>query len=186
MKLIFEQKSLLETSLSRLKSKNEKHQLCFITAYRNGLTTKQNDERNRSLQGVLDSLGYMDKTKVLGRYENQNRKNSGEDNYTDKEVSFAVCNSNDNQNFKSDMIKLMGRFDQESILFCEPEGKSQFIYNDGTATELMSWKFGKDAQFKSLINGRPLVIEELSNIGRLVRSQGQFNLYRKMISEEDE
>lgn len=184
MKLYFESDNsiLLETSLNRLRDKNQKHDICFITAYKANCTKRENEERNRNLQGILDSLGYMDKTRVFGRYENQERKSNGDENYVDKEVSFAVVNTEDSDSFKTNMIKLMDKFDQESILYCYAGGKSEFIYSDGSTEGNKAWHFGKDSQFKSLVNGRPLVIENLSEVSRMVRSQGQYNKYIEMFN----
>lgn len=164
-----------------------------------------NNERNDSLEKNLKALGY-DYFMVYGRYENQERKkryldelerlkkngkdtyyvfgvhkDNERDYYTDKETSFAVINRYNNNDFVDNLLNLAKRYNQESILVVPKGGKdAKFYYANGKVENAGDMTLGNDASFKSLVNGRPMVIESIELIsGIKVRTMGQYNDYSK-------
>lgn len=190
--------NLTESSLSRLHDINQSCAVGFITAFKSprwikdhygvedGASTprdvlKVNQERNDSLEKNLKAIGY-NYFKAVGSYENQERKSGGKKNFTDKEQSFGVVDRYHDEEFINNMLKLARDYDQESVLIIPAGGKgAKLYYADGKVEELGDMKLGSDAPFKSLINGRPMVIEDLEFIeGIKVKTMSQYNEYKEV------
>lgn len=190
--------NLTESSLSRLHNINQSCAIGFITAFKSprwikdhygvedGANTprdvlKVNQERNDNLEKNLKALGY-NYFKAVGSYENQERKKAGKKNYTDKEQSFGVVDTYHDEEFISNMLKLAKDYDQESVLIVPAGGSgAKLYYTNGKVEELGSMKLGVDAPFKSLISGRPMVIEDLEFIDWIkVKTMGQYNRYKEV------
>ena len=185
---------LNETSLSRLNSFLDKYTICFITAFKSPAwirdnyesntrlnprdVAKINRDRNKNLLRDIKLLGY-NSFKVDGRYENQERKERTDDLdnkslYTDKEESFGVINTDGSErgmsNFIKNMKELGNEYNQESILIVHEQDKSgKFYYLNasdmpGTVEDAGKIHYGLDAPFKSLIDGRPMYMESVSEI----------------------
>lgn len=188
--------SLVESSLSRLYKHNQSSDIGFITAYKSPRWVKDsyqiedgvnasrdirsiNQDRNDSLEKNLKALGY-NYFKVVGSYENQERKKAGEKNYTDKEQSFAVINTYHNADFVDNLLELAKKYNQESILIVPVGGKnSKFYYTNGSIEDGGDMTFGKDAPFKSLVSGRPMVLESATPVdGIKIRTAYQYNKYK--------
>ena len=179
--------NLEESSLSRLNDYLESSSVAFLTAYKSPSWIKHNykselseidskkipravdkinRERNKSLLNKIRAYGYTS-FKVDGRYENQERKEVSPDNpkaYTDKEESFAVvCKNNNNlETFIKRMVDLGSQYNQESILIVNAKTKDgTFYYMDGHKEEAGKSVFGVDSPFKSLVGGRPFVMESI-------------------------
>ena len=128
---------------------------------------KINRQRTNMLLKDIKSLGYSC-FKADGSYQNMKRKEiypQDRKKYTDKEESFAIINTYHIPEFFEEMHLLGNQYSQQSILVIEAGGKNiELIYDDGTIEQKTQMKWGKDAPFKSLINGRPFVVEHLSQL----------------------
>ena len=181
-----------ESSLGRLYDYMQSSDVGFVTAFKSPSWIKShykvesgasvprevhkiNRERNNDLLKNIRAKGYSC-FKVDGSYENQERKNAGLPNYTDKEESFAVVNTHHNKNFVNDIVELGKKYNQESVLIVKAGGKeASFHYADGTVEDAGKPTLGKDSPFKSLINGRPFVVGE--KIESNIKSKKQLNEY---------
>jgi hypothetical protein len=195
--------SLRESSLSRLHKYLTNYDVCFISGFKSPVWVKDhyegvksprdvakvNRDRNNNLLRNIKSCGY-DSVKVDGHYENQERKQSLPDDadskfYTDKEESFAVISKNTSDKgfevFITNMLNLCRKYDQESILvFKSGTLEGQFYYADGSVEPGGSAHFGKDNSFKSMVKGRPFVVESVSDIqDHTIRTRSMYDRYRK-------
>ena len=190
----FDNITLNETFLSRLNHFTDKYSICFITAFKGPAwirdnyesndrlspreVVKINRERNNNLLRDIKSHGY-NSFKVDGRYENQERKEKATDSldtssYTNKEESFGVINNDSSEygmsKFIDAMISLGNKYDQESILIIHEQNKEGTFYylnasnTPGKTESAGKMHFGNDYPFKSLIDGRPMYLESISNI----------------------
>jgi len=179
---------LNESSLKRLWEHNIKHDCGALTAFRKYnncgydsdgetcyessgepvlLTRKENQKRNLSLAADLKKLGYGI-TKIIGNYP--------EGGKVVKEVSYFVVNLENSKNFKQDLIKLGGKYNQDSILYIPQnaiENKSDekaalYGTNDccnnwlpkGNTEIFNKGKIGYNSPiYTSKINGRPFIFE---------------------------
>ena len=204
---IDDEQSLVESSLSRLIQRNKSCDIIFITAYKSPRWIKDNyqiengngvdriikninRERNNALLMNIRAMGF-NSFKVDGSYENQERKDKGLPNYTDKEESFAVINTYHNDDFIDKLLKLAIKYDQKSILYVPIGGNNcKFYYANGKVVDAGNSVYGKDSAFKSLINGRPFVVESISDlITPNIKTQSQYNQFMnangKDLNDED-
>lgn len=195
-----------ESSLSRLNDYHQSASIGFVTAFKSPRWIKDNykelladvdskhlpraiewinRERNKSLLKNIKSLGYSS-FKVDGSYENQERKDSdvtgNPKNYTDKEESFAVIDKN-NANFDdfvNNLTTLGKKYNQESVLIMSAgKNEPKFYYMDGHVEDAGKMSYGNDNAYKSLVNGRPFVVESVSElIEPHIRTQHQLNTYK--------
>ena len=189
--------TLVESSLSKLYDYIQSSDVAFVTAFKrpewhkaeakkqnleldrganfSRSVLKLNRERNKRLLANLKAHGFII-FKVDGSYENQARKEAGLSNYTDKEESFAVVNTHHNKDFVKIITDLGRDYDQESVLIVYAGGnKAEFIYmEDGHTEDAGKPTFGKDAAFKSLINGRPFVMEAVEKLDYQLKTQKQY------------
>lgn len=174
IKTIHQNKSLKESSLTRLNRYLESSNVAFITAFKSNSWIKDhydvenfrdikkiNRERNNELLNILKANGY-NTFKVDGSYYNQER------DAEDKEESFAVIDTNHEDDFIDTIVELGKLYDQESILIVfAGNNKYAFYYMDGHVEEFNGkGTFGKDSDYKSLVNGRPFVLENVEHINR--------------------
>lgn len=165
---------LVESSLSRIHSKIEKHSAGAITAYRGEFTKKENQERNKKLLSYLTSSGYS-VTSVKGSYiENHGSSDQREVG----EHSYFVVNhkvdGDDGGKLEADLIKLGRLFDQDSILSVRNKGEASLIGTSrrdnaypsyGQRIKVGKGKFGGAVgAFFSRINGRKFTFESLSEV----------------------
>lgn len=181
-----ENTNLKESSLSRLNSYLDEYDVAFITAYKKGpldpnfpggpqWTRKMNQDNNHDLKLRLEARGY-EMFRVHGSYYNHER------NDIDKEISYVVINKNNKnfEDFKNDIIELGRRYKQESVMIFErgdPVGN--FYYMSGKVETAGGKHFGTDSLYKSIVDGRPFVVEELEYCQRGIKTQTMYDKYRK-------
>jgi len=172
-------RDLNESSLSRLNYYIDNFDVAFITAQKQGVeyTYKVNKSRNLDLRLALEAKGYRCFV-VQGSYDNQE---SGE---TDKETSFAVVNTKKPADkFIEEMCHLGKYFDQESVLIFI-DGKGKFYTTsgkfEGEIRDAGIGHYGKDAPYKSLVNGRPFVVEEITLCDKAIKTQGMYDKYKEI------
>lgn len=156
---------LIESSLSRLWRKLDKHDIGIISAHRGNNTKPENRKRSTELKAALLRKGYS-VTSVKGSYiENLGSKDEKEVG----ELSYFVADHEDTGNLKRDLKKLGEKFDQDSILFKEKGKDAQLIgtsrrdnaypgYNK--VEKIGKAKFGNSmGQFFSRVRGRKFAFE---------------------------
>lgn len=162
--------SLLESSLSRLWSKTQKHTCGAISGYRDERTRAENRRHHAKISRYLQGRGYS-VTSVKGSYI----ENFGTDTAREvDEPSLFVCNhgveGDDGGELKRDLIKMGKDADQDSILVIPHGGKGAYLV--GTSRRDNAWpdygqsvrvgdgRFGKVAgEFMSKIRGRKFAFE---------------------------
>jgi hypothetical protein len=155
-----------ESSLSRIKSKIDKHAVGAITAFRGGFTKAQNIQRNKKLLAMIMRRGFQVTTvkgSYIEDYETDNAKEVGE-------TSFFVVNpieGDDGGSLETALVKFGKEFDQDSILSVPYKGKAKLIGTNhsnfpgmGTVVPVGSAGFGKSGEFFSRINGRAFNFSE--------------------------
>jgi hypothetical protein len=164
---------ITESSLSRVYRQTRDHDYGTITAFRYApecgsgepYTHQQNSQRNRSLLAKLRSAGYG-VTSIKGSYiENY----GSEDEREVGENSFLVVDIQDSGRLKSDLVRLGGEFEQDSVIFGEAGGVGVLIGTNhcpggypGYGREVAQGGaiFGKTGEFMSRVAGRPFVFAE--------------------------
>ena len=169
-----------EKSLSRVYAHILNHDCAIITAFRNKIefcvngdyspekvTVFQNKGRNRELASALMLLRY-DITDVKGTFiENYLQDNSVEV----KEDSLFVVNSNDDDNFISNIIKLGEMYCQDAVSILEKGGKNSYLIGTnnskspgyGEKETFGNLTFGNQHQFMTKVGNRPFVMESFEN-----------------------
>jgi len=162
---------VLESSLSRLWGKTQKHVCGCITAFRGDKDRDTNLKNNKEVLTYLQGKGYSI-TAVKGSYI----ENFGTDKA--KEVSentFFVANQkvdgDDKGQLESDLVKLGRRYDQDSILMIPVGGKDAYLVGTnpdnvfpkyGKKETVGSGKYGKTSgEFLSRIRGRAFAFEDV-------------------------
>lgn len=167
-------RELNEASLSRLHMYMDNYDTAFITAFRYSNSKKTNLDNNHELKMRLSAMGY-NMFRVKGNYHNQ------ETGVIDKKESYAVINSAKLpfDRFVDDMKYLGGLYNQESVLIF-PKGESgSFYYGNGKIVPAGSKHFGNDSDYKSLVNGRSFVVEELELCDNCIKTQAQYEKYKR-------
>lgn len=168
-----------ESSLSRITKHIENNQCAVISAFRNKLTnclnTKDDEReiniydnkgRNKKLFATLLYLGY-DVTKVKGTYiENYAKENAIEV----KEDSFFVVNSNKDDRFIHNIIRLGEIFCQDSVMIFDfgdnyLYGTNNFEFPGlGVKEALGKYQPGIEGEFMTKIRNRPFTTENYKNL----------------------
>lgn len=167
-------KTLKESSLSRILKHAEGHECGTITAFRyrrdcgegERLSTTENKNNNAKLKAYLLSKGYG-VTPIKGAYiENYDTDKAIEV----KEDSFFVVDLEDKGDLEQELRKLGHRYEQDSIAFM---GKDKIWYLIGTnhcasgypgfdkSVRLGEIKLSKTGEFLSRVRNRPFVFEEV-------------------------
>ena len=177
-------KIINEVSLSRLFKHMIDHDTGIISAYRGKecdkkdpekavkkYTKKENQERNRKLLALLQSMNY-DVISVKGAYI----ENYGTDKaYEVNEHSFFVVDRNDKKNLRTILPKLGKHFNQDSIIYILHGGhKAQLIgtkddeySNENSYPKLRkvvsynNIKFGEKSEFMTRTSNRPFFFESV-------------------------
>ena len=154
-----------EKGLSRILTHIEAHDTGSITAYRYQFSKRENQQRNKSLQAKLASLGYGI-TSVRGTYiEDYGTPEAKEVG----EHTFFVVDLTNRGRLRDDLIRLGQEFDQDSILFIPKGGvASELIGTNetgypglGNSLKLPVLKFGDDGnEFLTRVAGRPFYFTE--------------------------
>lgn len=185
---------LNQSSLPVMLQHNTEHDCAILTAYRGDIETSENKKRNIVLAKALKRYGY-DTTAVDGIYQEE-----GKDHPT-KEVSFFVVNVNDDSSFKKNCCDLAEEFEQDSIAYIPKgvlSGKNK-PYLIGTKPDAVQLKygetltfsetnFGKDAAFKTTIDGKPFNFtfnESIKNEEILSYAYNKRGLFTAMLVEQE-
>jgi hypothetical protein len=154
---LFQNFEISESSNSRIYNWFNYADCAILTAFRGNLRRDENIKRNGELKKILMGKGYY-LTEIKGVYiENYKRANPKEV----LENSFLVCNSNQYNGFKSFMIDLGKKYDQDSVLICPREGKNAFLYGTNytgypgmdETEDVGNLKMKKDGEFYSRKSG---------------------------------
>ena len=157
--------NLNESSLSRLYSKMEKHDTGTITAFRDGYTKKENNQRNKSLLAKIQAAGYG-ATIVKGSYiENFGTPEAEEVS----ESVFFVEDMNDNGNLKKKLMSFGESFDQDSVLFIPKGGLNAILIGTNDAefpgfhksVPFSKRSFGSAGEFMTKVKNRPFMFESI-------------------------
>ena len=110
---------LLESGLSRLRSKIDKHACGVITAFRGTKTKKENMDNNKKLKTALERAGFT-VTPVDGSYLEKQEIDGAVDMKEISEKSFFVANEkvegDDDGKLEGILRELGQKYDQDSIL----------------------------------------------------------------------
>ena len=171
------EKTINESSLSRIWQLTQKHKSATISAFRSAkdcnrgeaYSKKENLKNSKILKAKLLKAGFS-VTKIAGTYiENYKSDNQIEV----KEESYIAINIKNSKNFKNAIIALGLAFEQDRVTYQEKDGIYYLISTNkceegypgfgeiGKEVKLGKSIFGKDGEFYSKINGRPFVFESL-------------------------
>lgn len=127
---------LSETSIGRILKHMEDRPFAVLTAYRYTKSEDENEANHRKLMGELKSLG-IGYAKVMGGWKD------AETGIKTFEPSIVAPNL-----AKKDAVRLMRKYEQEAIIYCEPERGVYLIFQDGKEVTI-----GKSITFQNLENG---------------------------------
>ena len=166
---------LTESSLSRIKSKVDKHSAGCITAFRGdkGITKAMNKAKNKELFSALKAKGYSI-TKVKGSWiedsGGENPREVGEETWF---VANHEIDGDDGGKLENHLKALGKKFEQESILSIR-EGVGYLIGTSkkdsaypsfGVKEKVGKGKYGKKSgDFFSRIRGREFAFESVENL----------------------
>ena len=167
--LVEDKEILSESSINRVIKELQSSDICFISAFKekewirqhyptentsdNRAVKKINRERNTDLLKNLTAKGYYP-TKVDGIYFDVDT------GMKDVEESFIVVDKqHKKEDFIDEMKSLMNKYNQQSILVVYTGNKKHtyFFSNGSEKTFDKPLKLGRDANARTLINGRPVV-----------------------------
>lgn len=110
-----------ESSLSRLWRQGKKYDCGSMSAFTQYNKRAENVQAHKKLGKELRDLGFS-VTQIIGGYQ------YGNENEVTKELSWFVCDRNDQGNLKKTLIDKGKEYDQESVLFAPAFGKSHLIW----------------------------------------------------------
>lgn len=113
--------SVNESSLSRLWRQGKKYDCGSMSAFTQYNKRAENVQAHKKLGKELRDLGFS-VTQIIGGYQ------YGNENEVTKELSWFVCDRNDQGNLKKALIDKGKEYDQESVLFAPAFGKSHLIW----------------------------------------------------------